>query len=340
MCGDSIDSGERRSCAADPHRMDNFVEAMDSGERRSCAVDPHRMDVFVEAMTPPGPAHLRSLEKQALDEGVPVIRPQTQNLIRFFLTLNRPGRILEIGTGVGFSALFMQYYAPLDCRITTIEIDPVRAEKARNNFVRDDYARDNYARDNYTQDNFARDNFARGKGTRDNCTRDNYARDAFNSTSGIIQEKRRPLGHSLAEPIMDTAGPHPGAHGGAGTIELLEGDAADILPRIHEDASFDLIFMDAAKGQYIRLLPEVLRLLAEGGLLITDNILQEGDVLSSRFAVTRRNRTIHHRMRAYIRALMEAPELETLLVPSGDGAAVCVKRQNGLCRKTAGNEYQ
>ena len=320
MCGDSIDSGERRSCAADPHRMDVFVEAMDSGERRSCAVDPHRMDVFVEAMTPPGPAHLRSLEKQALDEGVPVIRPQTQNLIRFFLTLNRPGRILEIGTGVGFSALFMQYYAPLDCRITTIEIDPVRAEKARNNFARDDYARDNYTQDNYA--------------------RDNYARDAFNSTSGIIQEKRRPLGHSLAEPIMDTAGPHPGAHGGAGTIELLEGDAADILPRIHEDASFDLIFMDAAKGQYIRLLPEVLRLLAEGGLLITDNILQEGDVLSSRFAVTRRNRTIHHRMRAYIRALMEAPELETLLVPSGDGAAVCVKRQNGLCRKTAGNEYQ
>ena len=293
MCGDSIDSGERRSCAADPHRMDNFVEAMDSGERRSCAVDPHRMDVFVEAMTPPGPAHLRSLEKQALDEGVPVIRPQTQNLIRFFLTLNRPERILEIGTGVGFSALFMQYYAPLDCRITTIEIDPVRAEKARNNFVWDDYARDD-----------------------------------SNGTSGIIQEKRRPLGHSLAEPIMDTAGPHPGAHGGAGTIELLEGDAADILPRIHEDASFDLIFMDAAKGQYIRLLPEVLRLLAEGGLLITDNILQEGDVLSSRFAVTRRNRTIHHRMRAYIRALMEAPELETLLVPSGDGAAVCVKRQN------------
>ena len=325
MCGDSIDSGERRSCAADPHRMDNFVEAMDSGERRSCAVDPHRMDVFVEAMTPPGPAHLRSLEKQALDEGVPVIRPQTQNLIRFFLTLNRPGRILEIGTGVGFSALFMQYYAPLDCRITTIEIDPVRAEKARNNFVRDDYARDNYSWDNYTQDNYARDN---------------YARDDSNGTSGIIQEKRRPLRHSLAEPIMDTAGPHPGAHGGAGTIELLEGDAADILPRIHEDASFDLIFMDAAKGQYIRLLPEVLRLLAEGGLLITDNILQEGDVLSSRFAVTRRNRTIHHRMRAYIRALMEAPELETLLVPSGDGAAVCVKRQNGLCRKTAGNEYQ
>lgn len=319
MCGDSIDSGERRSCAADPHRTDNFTEARDSGERRSCAVDPHRMDVFVEAMTPPGPAHLRSLEKQALDEGVPIIRPQTQNLIRFFLTLNRPGRILEIGTGVGFSALFMQYYACPDCRITTIEIDPVRAEKARNNFARDNYIRDNYVRDNYT---------------RDNCTRD-----SFNSASGIIQGNSRQGRHDSAESFMDAAGPHPCTHGGAGTIELLEGDAADILPRIHEDASFDLIFMDAAKGQYIRLLPEVLRLLGEGGLLITDNILQEGDVLSSRFAVTRRNRTIHHRMRAYIRALMEAPELETLLVPSGDGAAVCVKRQKGLCRDTAGNEY-
>lgn len=231
-------------------------DSIDSGEGRSCPVDPHRMDVFIEAMTPPGPAHLRSLEKQALSEGVPIIRPQTQNLIRFFLTLKKPGRILEIGTGSGFSALFMQHYAPRDCRITTMEIDPGRAEKARTN---------------------------------------------INHTSGIIS--------------------------GCGTIELLEGDAADLLPRIREDASFDLIFMDAAKGQYIRLLPEVLRLLAEGGLLITDNILQEGDVLSSRFAVTRRNRTIHRRMRAYVRALMEAPDLETLLVPSGDGAAVCVKRK-------------
>ena len=84
--------------------------------------------------------------------------------------------------------------------------------------------------------------------------------------------------------------------------------------------------MDAAKGQYIRFLPEVLRLLRAGGILITDNILQEGDVLSSRFAVTRRNRTIHSRMREYVRALAEEPSLETLLLPTGDGAAVCLKQ--------------
>ena len=80
------------------------------------ALEATRMEVFVEAMTPPGPAHLQELEQKALAEGVPIIRPQTQNLIRFFLAMKRPARILEIGTAVGFSALFMQYYAPADCR--------------------------------------------------------------------------------------------------------------------------------------------------------------------------------------------------------------------------------
>ena len=107
---------------------------------------------------------------------------------------------------------------------------------------------------------------------------------------------------------------------------FLEGDAIEVLGGIREDASFDLVFMDAAKGQYIRFLPDAVRLLGSGGLLITDNILQEGEVLSSRFAVTRRNRTIHARMRTYIRALMEEERLETLLLPTGDGAAVSLKK--------------
>ena len=81
-------------------------------------------------------------------------------------------------------------------------------------------------------------------------------------------------------------------------IELLEGDAAEILPTLTEP--FDFIFMDAAKGQYLHFLPEVLRLLKSGGLLVSDNILQEGDLIESRFAVERRNRTIYKRMREYL----------------------------------------
>ena len=222
---------------------------MSGDNDRDLFVDPQRMEVFIEAMTPPSPPSLRGLEQEALADQVPIIRPQTRNLLRFFIAMKRPARILEIGTAVGFSALFMQHYAPADCRIVTIEKDPERAEKARRNF-----------------------------------------------------ERHR------------------------SSIELLEGDAEQILGGIREDASFDLIFMDAAKGQYIRYLPHALRLLRSGGILLTDNILKEGEILFSRFAVTRRNRTIHARMRAYVRALMEEPQLETLLLSAGDGTAVSMKK--------------
>lgn len=107
-------------------------------------------------------------------------------------------------------------------------------------------------------------------------------------------------------------------------ITLLEGDAREILPTLNE--SYDLIFMDAAKGQYLAFLPEVLRLLKPGGLLVSDNVLQDGDIIESRYAVTRRNRTIHSRMRDYLYELKHHPELTTAILPVGDGVAVCTKR--------------
>ena len=106
-------------------------------------------------------------------------------------------------------------------------------------------------------------------------------------------------------------------------ITLLEGDAAEILKTLGEP--YDLIFMDAAKGQYIRFLPEVLRLLVPGGILISDNVLQDGDIIESRFAVTRRNRTIHARMREYLYALTHTAGLKTLILPVGDGVTFSTK---------------
>lgn len=106
-------------------------------------------------------------------------------------------------------------------------------------------------------------------------------------------------------------------------ITLLEGDAADILKEL--DGSYDFIFMDAAKGQYIHFMPDILRLLADGGLLLSDNVLQDGDVIESRFAVTRRNRTIHARMREYLFELTHHPLLTTTIVPIGDGVTLSVK---------------
>jgi len=108
-------------------------------------------------------------------------------------------------------------------------------------------------------------------------------------------------------------------------ISLLEGDAAEILKRLA--GSFDLVFMDAAKGQYIHFLPDIMRLLSEGGLLVSDNVLQDGDIMESRFAVTRRNRTIHARMREYLYELKHHPGLETVILPVGDGVTLSVKKQ-------------
>ncbi|WP_130836398.1 O-methyltransferase [Lachnoclostridium sp. Marseille-P6806] len=218
-----------------------------------------RLSVFIESWATEQTPFLAALERRAREDGVPMIRPQTQRLLQFFLALQRPREILEVGAAVGYSALFLREYAPPGAHVTTIERDGERAREARRNFA------------------------------------------AAEVSSAET---------SSAEPIR-----------------LLEGDAAKLLPTLA--GPYDLIFMDAAKGQYAGFFPEVLRLLAPGGVLVSDNILQDGDILESRYAVTRRNRTIHRRMREYLELLMETPELRTVLLGTGDGAALSVRRGRG-----------
>lgn len=111
----------------------------------------------------------------------------------------------------------------------------------------------------------------------------------------------------------------------ADRITLLEGDALDIMKSLEEP--FDFIFMDAAKGQYIHYLPEAIRLLAPEGVLMSDNVLQDGDVIESRFAVERRNRTIHSRMSEYLYELKHNERLQTSILPLGDGVALSIKKK-------------
>lgn len=218
-----------------------------------------RFLAFAESMAPEQTVFLSKIEEEASGQGVPIIRMQTRSLLCFLLELLRPQRILEIGTGTGFSACLMLTYAPGDVRITTIEKDPERIQKARENFAR-------------------------------------------------FEEEQDAL-----------------AGGKTGRIALLCGDAADLLPDL--PGPYEMIFMDAAKGQYVRFLPEMKRLLSPGGVLLSDNILMGGEILASRYAVKRRDRTIHRRMREYLHALTQDPELCTLLLEEGDGAALSVKRK-------------
>ena len=213
-------------------------------------IDSERIASYIRSLEAPGSGLCEEIRRAALAEGVPIIRPETASLLTFFVRLLNPRNILEVGCAVGYSALRMSEAMPAACRIVTMEKDPARVQKARENFRK---------------------------------------------------------------------------AGETGRITLLEGDAAKLLETL--DGSFDLIFMDAAKGQYIRFLPEALRLLSEGGVLFSDNVLQDGDVLESRFAVTRRNRTIHARMREYLYVLKHTEGLSTSVIPIGDGAAVTLKER-------------
>ena len=210
-----------------------------------------RFAVFAAAMAPGNPPLLRALEEKARADGVPVIRQGTQSLIRFLLELKRPQRILEVGTGVGFSALLMRDALGGACEIVTIEKDPARAAEAERNF----------------------------------------------------------------------------AEAGCGQIKLLAGEAEEILRQLAETepGSFDFVFMDAAKGQYIHFLPMIGELTRAGGILLSDNILKEGEILESRYAVTRRDRTIHARMREYLLALCRSDDWRTVLLEEGDGTALSVR---------------
>lgn len=108
-------------------------------------------------------------------------------------------------------------------------------------------------------------------------------------------------------------------------ITFLEGDATEILKNL--EGPFDFIFMDAAKGQYINFFPDIMRLLSADGILLSDNVMQDGDILESRYVVERRNRTIYARMRDYLYELTHDPRLESVILPVGDGVTISVRKQ-------------
>ncbi len=208
------------------------------------------MRTYINSLDRGNTPFLEELEQTALRDRVPVIRREMQSFIKTFLAMNQPGRILEVGTAIGFSTLLMCEYGREDLQIVTIENYAKRIPIARENFRR--------------------------------AGRENQ-------------------------------------------ITLLEGDAGELLKTL--EGPFDMIFMDAAKGQYIHWLPDIRRLMAKGSVLISDNVLQEGDIIESHYLVERRKRTIYKRMREYLYELKHDPSFVTSILPLGDGVTVSVKQE-------------
>ena len=207
-----------------------------------------RLVTYINSLDKGNTEILDIIEREALDTYVPIIRKEMQSFLKLILAMQKPMRILEVGTAVGFSAILMAEYGPKNCEIVTIENYDKRIPIAKENFIR------------------------------------------------ANKEEQ---------------------------ITLLEGDASIVLPTIEEP--FDMIFMDAAKGQYINFMPEVFRLLKVGGVLVSDKVLQDGDIIESHFVGERRNRTINKRMREYLYELTHNDNLVTSVMPIGDGITVSTK---------------
>lgn len=207
------------------------------------------MRTYINSLDMGNTPFLEALEQYALENRVPIIRREMQSFIKMFLALNKPKRILEVGTAIGFSTLLMCEYGRPDLQITTIENYEKRIPIAKENFQK------------------------------------------------AGQEEK---------------------------ITFLEGDAGQILKELK--GSYDMIFMDAAKGQYIHWLEDAIRLLEPEGILLSDNVLQEGELIESHYLVERRNRTIYKRMRDYLYTLKHDQRLITSILPLGDGAALSVKK--------------
>lgn len=207
-----------------------------------------RLVTYINSLDKGNTAVLDQIEREALESYVPIIRKDMQSFLKLLLTVQKPMRILEVGTAVGFSAILMAEYAPEGCQVVTIENYDKRIPIAKQNFER---------------------------------------------------------------------------AGKSDQITLLEGDATEVLKTLEEP--FDMIFMDAAKGQYINFMSDVLRLLKKDGVLVSDNVLQDGEIIESHFIVERRNRTIYKRMREYLYELTHRDDLVTSVLPVGDGITVSVK---------------
>lgn len=212
-----------------------------------------RMATYLESISWQLPPELREVEEQARKDEVPIIRRSMQSLLAFLIRLQKPKRVLEIGTAVGFSAMLIRMELPSDSVFDTVEKVPARISAAKKNFA----------------------------------------------------------SHSCGKDIC-----------------LLEGDAAGVLEQlVNQSRHYDFIFMDAAKGQYSTFLDSIEKLLVPGGMLVTDNVLQDGEIIQSRYAVNRRDRTIHGRMREFLYYLTHSEQWDSVILPVGDGVAISVKTE-------------
>lgn len=237
--------------------------------------------------TEPSPV-LSELRTYAAEHEVPIIRREMESFIRVILEMKRPVNILEIGTAIGYSALLM--------------CETLEGITSRSSSKTPDISSDIcHVADHLSSDRDVYDD-----------------RDIYDYHIKTIENY---------EPRLEQARANFAGSGYAEHLTLIEDDAVAVLNRLAADEGrYDMVFLDAAKGQYITMLPDILKVLTPGGVLLADNVLTDGEIAMSRYALPRRQRTIHERMREFVWAVMHSDELETSVIPIGDGVTLSVRR--------------
>ena len=245
-----------------------------------------RLVEYLNSLETELPEHLRKLEEYAIAHEVPIIRKEAQSFLRLLVEVTQPKRILEVGTAVGFSCSLLSEYMPDDCTITTIEKVPMRVVEAKKNL-------------------------SVAKRSKDMLLLIGDAMDVLRALNG-------------KEDGNITEIYHPGSGQSSSFVNITNNNENySLLDQIKKP--YDFIFMDAAKGQYMNFLPEIMELLEMDGMFVTDNVLQEGSIAESKYSVSRRDRTIHVRMREYLYTLTHMDELQTVVLPVGDGVTLSTR---------------
>ena len=278
-------------------------------------MDFERVNSFLESFAEDDCGELNEIYKDAENRGVPVIRRNTKELLRLLILIAAPKRILEVGTAVGYSALFMDDVMKRAEDVFCGEVpDTGRGDTQSDSDIGCGYG---------DGMNVGRCCDKHVSGDDGHCDTQS-AGGAGHCESGI----REIVTIELDEARADEAEANFDRCLGSGrNIRLLRGDAYEVMKEmtVDEYGVFDMVFIDAAKAQYGNYLEEAMRLTHKGSLIICDNILAGGEILESHFLVDKRDRTIHDRMRNFLKNLKSDSRLDTALLSVGDGMSVSVR---------------
>ncbi|WP_281086162.1 O-methyltransferase [Eubacterium ruminantium] len=249
-------------------------------------MDYSRVNSFLESFISDDEGKLNDIYLDARARGIPVIRKNTKELLKLLILMSGPEKILEVGAAVGYSALYMDSVSKGSGISPKIVTIELEEERA-------DEAEENFRKVLGIETKNIRgtmeESFASGK-------------DALGNYGSTSDDKLN------------------------NNITLLRGDAYEVMKKmdVQNYGTFDMIFIDAAKAQYKNYMEEAIRLSHKGTIIITDNILLDGEIIESHFLVEKRDRTVHDKMREFLKNIKNDERLSTVLLSVGDGMSVSI----------------